>query len=267
MMKYYLGHSQLELKRLIAQADVLRPMTERLLRSAGMRPGMRVLDLGCGAGDVAMLAAELVGLSGAVVGIDRAPEAIDLASKRAEHYGFQNITFRVATETDLADDERYDFVVGRYVLFHQPDPIGFLRAALRLLHPGGILALHEMDLRKSGETLPVVPRVDALVAEIMAAMRKGIPQPDVAGRLVELFVEAGAPCPAIFCERPVAGGQTAPMYRWVSFTAATVRSLTNPNGEAIDPDQLEAQIGAELAAVRSQFVGPDQYCAWSRIGG
>jgi ubiquinone/menaquinone biosynthesis C-methylase UbiE len=50
---------------------MLRPITERLLRSAGIEPGMRVLDIGCGAGDVSMLAAELVGSTGSVVGIDR----------------------------------------------------------------------------------------------------------------------------------------------------------------------------------------------------
>jgi len=61
---YILGHSDAELRRLQAQAAILRPITERLLRSAGIRRGMRVVDLGSGAGDVTMLAAELVGPSG-----------------------------------------------------------------------------------------------------------------------------------------------------------------------------------------------------------
>jgi ubiquinone/menaquinone biosynthesis C-methylase UbiE len=50
---------------------VMRPITERLLRSIGIEPGIRVLDVGCGAGDVSMLTAELVGSTGSVVGIDR----------------------------------------------------------------------------------------------------------------------------------------------------------------------------------------------------
>jgi cyclopropane fatty-acyl-phospholipid synthase-like methyltransferase len=48
--KYILGHSERQIRRLIHQAALLRPITERLPRSAGIRPGMRVLDLGCGAG-------------------------------------------------------------------------------------------------------------------------------------------------------------------------------------------------------------------------
>jgi ubiquinone/menaquinone biosynthesis C-methylase UbiE len=71
---YALGHSSAEIQRLKDQAAMLRPITERLLRSAGIDAGMRVLDLGCGAGDVSMLAAELVGPAGIVVGIDRSRE-------------------------------------------------------------------------------------------------------------------------------------------------------------------------------------------------
>ena len=47
-LEYILGHSEREIRRLMRQAAILRPITERLLRSAGVRPGMRVLDLGCG---------------------------------------------------------------------------------------------------------------------------------------------------------------------------------------------------------------------------
>jgi ubiquinone/menaquinone biosynthesis C-methylase UbiE len=72
------------------QAAILWAITERLLRSAGVRPGMRVLDLGCGSGDVAMLAAELVGASGSVVGIDRSPEVIAVARGRARTDGLRN---------------------------------------------------------------------------------------------------------------------------------------------------------------------------------
>ena len=54
--------------------------TADLLRKAGVEPGMRVLDLGCGPGDVTLLAASLVGSSGSVHGVDKPPESIALAS-------------------------------------------------------------------------------------------------------------------------------------------------------------------------------------------
>ena len=51
----------------VSQAAILRPVTERLLRSLKIGPGVRILDLGCGAGDVSVLAAEFVGPTGLVL--------------------------------------------------------------------------------------------------------------------------------------------------------------------------------------------------------
>ena len=70
---YILGHSAQELARLNAQARLVEPITRRFFQEAGIGAGMRVLDVGSGAGDVALLAAELVGSSGTVVGVDPLP--------------------------------------------------------------------------------------------------------------------------------------------------------------------------------------------------
>jgi protein-L-isoaspartate O-methyltransferase len=58
---YALGRTRVEYQRLIEQAELFRPLTERLLRAAGIGAGMQVLDVGCGAGDVSFLVSEIVG--------------------------------------------------------------------------------------------------------------------------------------------------------------------------------------------------------------
>jgi ubiquinone/menaquinone biosynthesis C-methylase UbiE len=90
---YVLGHSQPEIERLVRQAEMLRPITQRLLISAGVEKRMRVLDIGCGPGDVTMLAADLVGSTGRVVGIDRDEAVIDVARQRISKLGFSNVEF------------------------------------------------------------------------------------------------------------------------------------------------------------------------------
>ena len=80
---YALGYTNAEHERLIRQATRIAPVTERLFREAGIGPGQRVLDLGSGVGDVAMLAARLVGPSGEVVGIERDASSIALAEARS----------------------------------------------------------------------------------------------------------------------------------------------------------------------------------------
>jgi ubiquinone/menaquinone biosynthesis C-methylase UbiE len=130
---YALGHAPDEIRRLVDQAAILRPITIRLLKEAGIKPGMRILDVGCGAGDVAMLAAELAGESGSVLGIDRSEAAIQAARARAASR--KNIEFEIASPEEFPDGERFDIVIGRYVLIFQEDPAAFLRTSARLAKP------------------------------------------------------------------------------------------------------------------------------------
>src|SRR5215831_6291927 len=88
---YVLGHSDRELARLGVQARVVDPITRRFFREAGLVPGMRVLDVGSGAGDVALLAADLVGESGTIIGVDRSSTAVKTAQARADAVSHRNV--------------------------------------------------------------------------------------------------------------------------------------------------------------------------------
>jgi ubiquinone/menaquinone biosynthesis C-methylase UbiE len=220
--EYFLGHSQDEIRRLMRQAAILRPFTERLLRTAEIGPGMRVLDLGYAAGDVSMLAAELVGPSGSVIGIDRNPQIIALASNRAQTAGLRHITFKDVPVDAFSDPDLFDCVIGRYVLVHQADPVDFLRTAARLVRPGGIIALHEVDLAGSFNSRPRVWRWDAAGNLILAALREALPHYDAADRLTEHFFDAGLPVPNLFREMLVGGGVSSPLYEWFADTMRSV---------------------------------------------
>ena len=132
--------------RLVRQARLLEPLTERLLQEAGIGHGMRVLDLGCGMGDVAMLAARLVGPSGRVVGVDRDALVLAHASRRAEAAGFENIGFFQSDVADLPASQPFDAAVGRLILAFVPDPVAVLKALCTLVRSGGVLAFQEVSL-------------------------------------------------------------------------------------------------------------------------
>src|SRR5215211_5695773 len=93
---YALGHTNEELERLISQARFFGELTEHFLALAGIQPGMHVLDVGCGAGDVSSLAARIVGPTGSVLGIDRSDESVALAASRATAGGLRNVRFVAA---------------------------------------------------------------------------------------------------------------------------------------------------------------------------
>src|SRR5271154_6128181 len=83
---YALGYTEDEARRWAQQAAFFEELTADVLRRAGIRSGMRVLDLGCGVGDVSLLASRMVGASGAVLGIDRSPTSVETARRRATDF-------------------------------------------------------------------------------------------------------------------------------------------------------------------------------------
>src|ERR687884_318804 len=110
-----------EERRLTAQSRLLEPITESLLREAGLGPGMHVIDLGSGAGDMAVIASRVVGPSGSVLGIERSPESVALARRRIADLGIANVTFQEGDvmalgETLVAHPGPIDAVIGRLIL-------------------------------------------------------------------------------------------------------------------------------------------------------
>src|ERR1700736_3210601 len=113
---YALGSTDSEHERLIRQAALLAPLTERFFREACIGPGQRVLDLGSGVGDVAMLAGRLVGPSGQVVGVERDTRSIARARVRVAEAGLHNVTFTQFDAAEDSSDRLFDAAIGRLIL-------------------------------------------------------------------------------------------------------------------------------------------------------
>jgi ubiquinone/menaquinone biosynthesis C-methylase UbiE len=142
---YELGSSDAEHERLIRQAAYLAPVTERLFREAGIGPGQRVLDFGSGVGDVAMLAAQLVGPSGEVVGVERDSHSIKRVRARVTEAGLHKVSFTECDISEVRSSKPFDAAVGRFILQWVPDPAAILRCLSQLVRPGGVLAFHEVS--------------------------------------------------------------------------------------------------------------------------
>lgn len=187
---YALGSGEDELTRLELQGTALAPATRMIFAAAGLGRGMRVLDLGCGAGDVAFAAAGLVGPEGYVVGVDRSPEALARARLRAEQRGLAQVRFAEADVCDPAPGGPFDAIVARLLLMYVPDPAVVLRRQATVLHPGGLVIPVELDI-PTARALPASPLVSQATTWIAQAFTAAAIQPSLGTRLWAIHRQAG----------------------------------------------------------------------------
>ena len=231
-----LGETEAEFRRLEMQSAFIRDLTEDVLKRAGLRPGMRVLDIGCGVGDVALLAGELVGPTGSVLGVDRSAASIKTAERRvAQARQHARIRLAVADLDSFVPDETFDAVVGRLVLMYLPDPAATLRrlashlrparpAAAGLaghLRPGGILVFQELSM-PSIRSVPDTPQFLRCKSWIMETFERTGFETDMGGKLFATFLTAGLPGPQMISAGRAEGGHRSLIY---AYMAATMQSL------------------------------------------
>lgn len=194
--RYALGHTWQEYERLRAQARIWEAATGRLLDQAGLAPGGRCLDAGCGPGETMRLMAHRVGPTGQVVGIDIDAGLGAQAQAMLHEAGHRQC--RVHAHDITADEPvpggQFDVVFARLLLFHLPRRVAVLRRLWDAVAPGGHLVVQDYDLRTAGVT-PTLASVEEVGRVINAAFGAAGCDVHVGTRLPELFAEAGVGVP------------------------------------------------------------------------
>jgi len=267
---YVLGHSGRELDRLIKQARLIDPITRRFLQAAGIAAGMRVLDVGSGAGDVAFMAAELVGDRGEVVGMDRSAAALTTAKLRARARPLGNVDFREGDPAEIAFDRPFDAVIGRYVLLFQGDPAAMVRRLAGHVRPGGVIFFHEPDW-DGVRSFPPAPTHDRCCGWIRETLRLSGVDTRMGTNLFSTFVAAGLPAPAMQLETLVAGGaNNADSLRMIAdladSLAAEMERLGVATAAELGLETLAERMISEAAANGSVVLSRFEVGAWSRVG-
>lgn len=194
---YAMGRTEAEAKRLIQQAEGIREFTRRFFLAAGIAPGMRVLDVGTGAGDGALLAAEIVGPTGAVVGIDTNAAILDTARERARAGGHEHVTFLPGDFRTAVLDGEFDAVIGRYVLMYLGDPAAALRAVLGHVRRGGVAAFQEYEFSQGSVAYPPCAVFDQGRDWMLRALSVAGVDLSIGFHLPPTFLAAGLPDPQV----------------------------------------------------------------------
>jgi predicted N-acetyltransferase YhbS/SAM-dependent methyltransferase len=266
---YPLGRSAGETRRLMLQHQIYAPITRQFLVAAGITRGMHVLDVGSGAGDVAMLLADLVGPEGRVTGIDINGDILDTARARMTAAGLRNVELHRQRVDDVYGLD-VDAVVGRWILMYTPDPAATIRRLAQLVRTGGVVAfLESEDLTSGVRTFPVTPLHQQL-AHWMNLPRDAVagPLPDMGNRLYGAFLDAGLPAPQLRRESPIGAGAAWPGYEFIAESLRSllpfVQQFSTLTAEQVDIDTVAQRLRDEVVAHRAIQVLPTVIGAWSQ---
>jgi SAM-dependent methyltransferase len=239
-----------------------------MLQQAGLSEGMRVLDVGNGSGDVAVLVASLVGPMGEVVGMDKSQQAVDMAQQRVKKAGLINVNFVTGNANEACFATQFDAAVGRLVLMHQPDPAARLRSLSRCVRTGGVIAFQEFDISaaRSSPPSPTFEQGLKWISEAFAAagtdIRMGV-------KLCSTFVNAGLPPPNMSLEAGIWGGEDNAAATLLSDVIRSLLPVIEKFGiataEKVEIDTLRERIQSEISAGGGVAISPSLIGAWTRL--
>jgi SAM-dependent methyltransferase len=237
-----------------------------LFEQAGIRLGMSILDVGSGAGDSSILASDLVGSKGRVVGVDRSNDAVALANARAASGKINNIEFVQGDPTEMELNEPFDAVIGRFVLMYYPDPVDAVRKLARHLRPHGLMVFQEFDMEyvRSQPAASTFERAAETLKRTFEATGTRI---RLGTELYSIFLAAGMPGPSLRMDILIGGGADFPGYELL---ARTVRSLLPAMAELgiataaeLGVPTLAERMRDEVIALNGVALSPALVGAWS----
>lgn len=268
--RYTMGRDQEETDRLIQQSRLYDDLTHRLFNDAGIRRGMKVLDIGSGAGDISLMLAELVGPDGNVVGVDSNAAILETARARVKEAGLTNVEFLAGDARTLDVGGDFDALVGRLVLMYMADPAAALKQLISRLRPGGIVAFEEVDFTIYRSTSrPDTPLMNRLAEWLLAVFERSGAHATMGDDLYRTFVEAGLPEPVLHYEAPMGGSEAWAGYSYIANSFRSLLPLLEEFGiataEEVDVDMLAERVRKEIVASKHPVVLAPHVTAWARL--
>lgn len=192
--EYVLGTHQAELQRLGFQHRLWADAAHAAWKRAGLKPGHRVLDVGCGPGFASLDLAEFVGASGQVLGVDESPGFIDAANTAAHARNLSHFSAQVENVQSLhalSELPPFNLAYARWVLCFVADPEAVIAGIFERLTPGGCLVIHDYFNYATMTLAPPRAAFNHVVQATARSWRQRGGDPDIVGRLPGILKRRG----------------------------------------------------------------------------
>jgi len=262
---YVLATGDRAVRRLQLLHNIYAPAGKRALLKAGLRPGMRVADFGCGIGATTRLLAEMVGEEGRITGIDLHEAQLVQAGNLCTQAGHRNVSLCRANASDTSlPDNMFDVVYCRFLLIHLPDPAACLQEMRRVLKPGGLIFVEDGDLSTAG-SIPPSPLDETGRLFTQLGPRKGVDY--LLGRnLYHMVKSAGFDEVEIEIHQPaIPRGENRALLKWSVEEAG--RGFIDAG--LLTPDQLDRLLHGMQSAMDNPeilILMPRMSLVWARKG-
>lgn len=240
--------------------------TTRLLTDAGIKKGMRVLDVGCGSGDVSFLLLDLVGTDGEIIAVDHDAQALAIARQRIGAQHQPGLTF---LQHDLLEMPCsigiFDTIVGRRVLMYQRDAVATLRALSKCLRPGGIMVFQEHDTTMVPASLDSFPLHQKAQGWIQAMIAREGADLNIGFHLHSLFTRAGLAVESVRAECLVQTPDTPyNLGKIVRACLPRITALGVASAEEVGIETLQERLDDERSSSPDIYIGDMMFGGWAR---
>jgi len=173
---YVLKTGEAGAKTLEAQHQLLSESSYLQLQKAGLKEGQVVWDIGCGSGTMTEYLARSVGSTGHVFALDTSEAQLDIAKKRLNAVGLQNVTYIKGdiTTFSLSTNELGDIVFSRLLLMHLREPKVAISKMRNLLKPTGVLVLQESTMKTAHSSVKNIALESYVQTVVALGKHKGV---------------------------------------------------------------------------------------------
>lgn len=243
--------------------------TTQLLMDAGIGSGMRVLDAGCGSGDVAFLLCGLVGNTGEVVGIDHDSNALATARNRVEANPQPSPTFIQSGLLDLpATVGTFDAIVGRRVLMYQADTVAAVTALATHLRPGGVMVFQEHDTTMAPTSIDAFTLHRKAQGWIQLMIAREGADLHIGFNLHAIFTKAGLAVESVRAQCVIQTPDSAYGLGYiVRACLPRILALGVATADEVDIETLQQRLDEERTQSEGIYIGDVMFGAWARKPG
>lgn len=240
MERYAIRGGREGYNRLLVLARASGPDTAALFGRAGIRSGMKCIDLGCGRGEVSFEMARRVQPGGFVTGVDMDEVKLDLAREAAMRRGVGNVEFLSRNVNNWDEPAVYDLVYSRFLLQHLSEPVSLLHRMWAAVRPGGVLIVEDADF-DGWCCYPPDEGFDFFVRVYVEVIRLRGGDHATGRKLYHYFLEAGIPTPQMALVQSVCVSGESKTLAWLTLDAISEAVLSE--GVAT-PDEVAAALAS-----------------------